>query len=430
MGESGLKDAWIQTRAVRSVSLLEEALREVLQEHHPADQFLNRVFRRDRRIGGRDRRLYSNLIFAVFRWYGPLRKYSSDPAFLLAGAAAAEKYDLPEITVFLKQAGLPATCRNEIFEPETPPARLNAFLHASGFPAETSFRECLPEWIYSHLDFEPDEDFLALQQSRPPLWLRVQRKTVDEVTESLRRQNIEAVPDSRMASALRIDRPVNLPELEAYKQGWIEVQDLSSQCIGKICAPQEGECWWDACAGGGGKSLHLASLMNGKGTITASDVRSAKLEELRLRAKRAGFSNIRMREWDGTGLPAGENSCDGVLIDAPCSSSGRWRRNPESRWILEGKRVEELSAVQKKLLDIASKAVKPGGVLVYATCSLLRDENRLNAESFLASHSEFTLEEFAHPLTGETMPGQVQILPGDGDCDASFIARFRKGKQP
>lgn len=430
MPEGGQKDAWIRTRAVRSVSLLEEALQEVLREHHPADQFLNRVFRRDRRIGGRDRRLYSNLIFAVFRWYGPLRKYSSDPAFLLAGAAAAEKYDLPEIAFFLNQAGLPETCRDEIFEPETPPARLNTFLHASGFPAETSFRECLPEWIYSHLDFEPDEDFLALQQSRPPLWLRVQRKTVDEVTESLRRQSIEAVPDSRMASALRIDRPVNLPELEAYKRGWIEVQDLSSQCIAKICAPREGQYWWDACAGGGGKSLHLASLMNGKGTITASDVRGAKLEELRQRAKRAGFSNIRTREWDGAELPVEENSCDGVLIDAPCSSSGRWRRNPESRWFLTEERVTELAAVQKKLLDTASKAVKPGGVLVYATCSLLRDENRLNTESFLASHSEFTLEEFAHPLTGETMPGHVQILPGDGGCDASFTARFRKGKHP
>ena len=329
----------------------------------------------------------------------------------------------------MNQSGLEETCRGEILTQATPIARLNAFLHFKGFPADISSRECLPEWIYSHLDFEPDEDFLALQQSRPPLWLRVQRKTIDEVTESLRQQNIEAVPDSRLTSALRIDVPVNLPELEAYKQGWIEVQDLSSQCIGKICVPQEGECWWDACAGGGGKSLHLASLMNGKGTITASDVRSAKLEDLRQRAKRAGFSNIRTREWDGAGLPIGENSCDGVLIDAPCSSSGRWRRNPESRWLLTEEQVTELAAVQKNLLDTASKAVKPGGVLVYATCSLLRDENRLNTESFLASHSEFTLEEFAHPLTGETIPGQVQLLPGGGDCDASFIARFRKGKQ-
>jgi len=429
MREGELKDAWIRTRAARSVSLLEEALREVLKEHRPADQFLSRVFRQDHRIGGRDRRLYSNLIFAVFRWYGPLRKYSSDPVFLLAGAAAAEKIDLPETAVFVNQTGLEETCRVEIFTPETPVARLNAFLRLKGFSAEISSRESLPEWIYSHLDFEPDENFLSLQQSRPPLWLRVQRKTVDEVIESLRRQNIEAVPDARIAAVLRIGSPVNLPELDAFKQGWIEVQDLSSQCIGLVCAPQEGQCWWDACAGGGGKSLHLASLMNGKGTITASDVRGRKLEELRQRAKRAGFSNIRTREWDGTALPVGKNSCDGVLVDAPCSSSGRWRRNPESRWILTEERVAELTAVQKKLLDSASKAVRPGGVLVYATCSLLRDENRLNIEAFLSSHPEFTLEGFVHPLTGEMTPGYVQILPEDGDCDAAFITRFRKGKR-
>ena len=147
MPDGELKDAWVRTRAVRSVSLLEEAFPEVLEKHHPADQFLNRVFRRDRRIGGRDRRLYSNLIFAVFRWYGPLRKYSSDPAFLLAGAAAAEKIDLPEMSFFLKQSGLPETSWNEIFAPETPLARLNAFLHISGYPADLSCRECLPEWI-------------------------------------------------------------------------------------------------------------------------------------------------------------------------------------------------------------------------------------------------------------------------------------------
>ena len=428
MREGELKDAWIQTRAARAASLLDEALREVLGKKCPADLFLNRVFRRDRRIGGRDRRLYSNLIFAVFRWYGALLKYSSEPAFLLAGAAAAEKIDLPETVIFCKQAGLDGSCRNDIFIPGTPVARLNAFLHLKGFSADLSWRDSLPDWIYAHLDFEADETFLALQQNRPPLWLRTQRAPVDTILDSFRQQGITVNQHDRLETALRTADRINLQETEAYRQGRIEVQDLSSQCIGQVCAPQEGECWWDACAGGGGKSLHLASLMNGKGTITASDIRGRKLDELRQRAKRAGFSNIRTREWDGIHLPVEENSCDGVLVDAPCSSSGRWRRNPESRWFLSEERVAELTAVQKKLLDSASKAVRPDGVLVYATCSLLRDENRLNIEEFLSSHPEFTLDGFPHPLTGEMTPGHVQILPQNGDCDASFITRFRKGK--
>lgn len=427
MSEGGLKDAWIRTRAARSVSLLGDTLHAVMDEHRPADQFLQRIFRQDRRIGGRDRRLYSDLVFAVFRWLGPLKKYLSDPAFLLAGAAAAEKMDLPETAIFLQQTGLDDSCRTEIFSPETPVARLNAFLRISGFPAEVSGRDCLPEWIFDHLDFAPEEKFLSQQQTRPPLWLRIQHHDREEVMASLRSSGIEAVPHPRMGSALAVSNAkVNLSGLEAYRNGWIEVQDLSSQCIGIVCAPEPGQYWWDACAGGGGKSLLLADRMNGKGTVTASDIRGGKLDELKQRAKRAGFSNIRTREWDGIHLPVAENSCDGVLVDAPCSSSGRWRRNPESRWILTADRVAELTAVQQKISDSASKAVKPGGVLVYATCSLLRDENRLNMERFLAAHPEFEPEEFPHPLTGEILPGAVQILPQDGDCDASFIARFRK----
>ena len=285
----------------------------------------------------------------------------------------------------------------------------------------------MPQWIFPHLDFPADEEFCALEQTRSPLWLRAQNREVGEIIESLRRDGLQVETPARIKNALLIPGgKVNLTELEAYKRGWIEVQDLSSQCIGQICAPRPGQHWWDACAGGGGKSLQLAALMHGKGSITASDIRNSKLEELKRRARHGGFSNIRTRGWDGVQIPVKENSCDGVLIDAPCSSSGRWRRNPESRWLLTEERVAKLAAIQKKLLDAASKAVKPGGVLVFATCSLLCSENRLNVESFLAAHPEFTLEEFPHPLTGETLPGYVQILPQDGDCDASFIARFRK----
>ena len=427
MIEMQLKKPWIQTRAAMSIALLEGTLHAVFKEHRPADQYLKRIFRSDRRIGGRDRRLYADLIFAVFRWYGPLHRHSSLPAFCLAGAAAAEKIDDPVCGIFLKAAGLEEARQNELFEPESAEERLNAFFRLARISEPVAMEECLPEWVFSHLDFTPDKDFFHLQQKRSPLWLRVQNRNVEGVVESLRQEGIQAEAPSRIENALRIpEAKVNLAELDAYKHGWIEVQDLSSQCIGQICAPQPGQYWWDACAGGGGKSLQLAALMHGQGTILASDIRGRKLHELKRRAGLAGFSIIRTREWDGVHRPVEENSCDGVLIDAPCSSSGRWRRNPESRWLLTEKRVAELAAIQKKLLSSASKAVKPGGFLIFATCSLLCSENRLNVESFLAAHPEFTLEKFPHPLTGETMPGYVQILPQDGDCDASFTARFRR----
>lgn len=427
MPDVPLKSAWIRTRADRSEELLERTMKAVFTDHQPADQFLKSVFRADHRIGGRDRRLYAELIFACFRWYGLLSGPTSPPALLLAGAAAAEGLRDPSVRCFLQDAGLDENRTEELFEGGSPLERLDAFRRLAGMPGKTMEADCIPKWILPHLDFEPDAEFYRSWQTRPPLWLRVQRGDPAEILRSLREPGWNVEAHERLGTALRIiGARVDLAGLEVCRQGKVEVQDLSSQCIGQVCAPEPGQVWWDACCGGGGKTLQLASLMNGKGTITASDIRGRKLEELKQRAKRAGFSNIRTREWDGQTLPVQENSCDGVLVDAPCSSSGRWRRNPESRWVLTAERTAELAGLQRQILARAADAVKPGGVLVYATCSFLRDENRLTAEAFLAARPDFELEPFAHPLTGSAVPGMLQILPADGDCDASFIVRFRK----
>ena len=428
MSDRPLKPAWILTRAARSEELLKETLRAVLTDHQTADQFLQRIFRTDRRIGGRDRRLYSELIFGVFRWFGPLRRAGSDPASLLAGAAAAERIDDPVFGLFLQKIALEESAASELLKPESPLDRLNAFLRLTGGSA-ASWTECLPEWCLSHLDFTPDEGFFRSQQTRSPLWLRVRRADdLSAVVDSLRQNGLEAQAHDRLGACRIPGGKVNLAGSEICRTGRVEVQDLSSQCIGLVCAPEPGQRWWDACAGGGGKTLQLASLMSGSGLIYASDVRERKLPEIKRRAALAKFTDIRTIPWDGVRLPVEADSCDGVLVDAPCSGSGRWRRNPESRWVLTEAKVAELAALQRNILDSASKAVRPGGVLVYATCSILRDENRLNAEQFLAAHPDFEPEDFKHPLTGgkTPVPGQVQILPADGDCDGAFIARFRR----
>ncbi|MBQ9336400.1 MAG: RsmB/NOP family class I SAM-dependent RNA methyltransferase [Lentisphaeria bacterium] len=426
MTDRPLKSNWIRTRADRSEELLARTMKAVFTDHHPADQFLKSVFRADHRIGGRDRRLYSELIFAVFRWYGFLRQ-TADPALLLAGAAAAEGLRDPAVSCFLQDAGLDADRTEELFEAENPFDRLDAFRRLAGMPGGAAEADCIPKWIIPHLDFDPDAEFYRSWQTRPPLWLRVQRGDPAEICDMLRESGLTVRPHGRLGTALKIsDARVNLSGLEAARQGRVEVQDLSSQCIGQVCAPKAGEFWWDACAGGGGKTLQLASLMDGKGTVLASDVREKKLDEVKRRAGLAGAADIRTAAWDGTTLPVAPGSCDGVLVDAPCSSSGRWRRNPESRWVLTPERVAELAGLQRQILGRAADAVKPGGALVYATCSFLRDENRLTVEAFLAAHPDFKPEPFVHPLTGGMVPGRLQILPEDGDCDASFIARFRK----
>ena len=422
-----LKSNWIRTRADRSEELLDRTMRAVFSDHQPADQFLKSVFRADHRIGGRDRRLYSELIFAVFRWYGLLQRESAPPAFLLAGAAAAEGLRDPSVRFFLQDAGLDQNRTEELFEAGTPLERLAAFYRLAGMPGNPAEADCIPKWIFPHLDFDPDPEFYLSWQTRSPLWLRVQRGDPAEICRLLHKDGLAVQVHDRLGTALRIsDARVNLSGLEVFRQGKVEVQDLSSQCIGQVCAPEPGQVWWDACCGGGGKTLQLASLMNGKGSILASDVRENKLDEVKRRAGLAGFGNIRTKTWDGQTPPVAAGSCDGVLVDAPCSSTGRWRRNPESRWLLTPGRVAELTVLQRQILARAADAVKPGGVLVYATCSFLREENRLAAEAFLAARPDFRPEPFVHPLTGETVSGQLQILPADGDCDASCTVRFRK----
>lgn len=431
MNDIPMKDSRVRTRAAMSAVLLESTLHAVFHEHLPADLFLKRHFQSDHRIGGRDRRLYSELIFSVLRCLGPLRssfgKRENYTAFYLAGAAAAGRIDDPAAGCFLESAGLDPAVLPSLLTPETPLARLNAFLRLTGSP-ECTEQELFPLWIFPRLDFIPDAAFFEAHQNRAPLWLRVQRGSTEKVRESLLNDHVETLPHEFAGNALRVLTPrVNLQSTEAYRKGWVEVQDLSSQCIGLVCAPEAGDYWWDACAGGGGKTLQLASMMNGRGTVFASDVRSTKLNELKRRAALAGFSNIRTGGWDGHSLPEGlAGRCAGVLVDAPCTSSGRWRRNPESRWTLKEEKLSEISALQLDILNHASSAVRPGGVLVYATCSMFRDENRAVVEKFLSGHPDFQLESFPHPLSGIPVPGFQQILHSDGDCDASFFARFRK----
>ena len=213
--------------------------------------------------------------------------------------------------------------------------------------------------------------------------------------------------------------------LDAFRTGHFEVQDLASQCVGLVCAPKPGERWLDACAGGGGKTLELAEMMKRRGTVIAGDVREGILHELKLRARRAGFPNISTLHHDGR-VPRGFHPCDGVLVDAPCSGSGVWRRNPGSAWKF---RLDELAEYARRQYDILSRfsaAVKSGGVLVYATCSLFAAENEEVVRRFLTAHPDFALESGVHPLTGLVSDGFYHFDGFDDDCDFLFAARLRR----
>lgn len=312
--------------------------------------------------------------------------------------------------------------------------RANQCLAAAGCPgaAPPAWEELLPGWCREEFgEAQRLARLLPWLQRRPPLWLRVQRGQVTEVMHALAELAFPARLSPRLPFAVAtVNARVNLFTFKPYVAGAVEVQDLASQAVGLVCDPQPGQRWWDCCAGAGGKSLLLAQLMRGKGTIVASDVRDYKLDDLRKRARRAGFSNIQAKSWDGKPSDPRKAGFDGVLVDAPCSCSGTWRRNPAARWSENPDEARDLPKLQLEILGNAAGAVKPGGTLVYATCSLFRRENEGVVESFLLQRPEFVLEPFANPLTGGPTPGMTLFWPWDGDCDGMFAARLRRAKAP
>jgi 16S rRNA (cytosine967-C5)-methyltransferase len=238
--------------------------------------------------------------------------------------------------------------------------------------------------------------FVDMQHQSPPLWLRAQgTATPERLQQELLQEGVQATLHEQ--TALYARGGTGIHHTNAFKEGRLEIQDLASQHIAAIVAAKPGEKVWDACAGAGGKSLAIAARMNNKGVIVATDLHAYKLDELKRRAKRAELFNIRTFTWQGDEalrLPkevAQQQGFDWVLIDAPCTSSGTWRRNPDARWRFSPQDTSELVRLQQQILHHASAAVRINGHLVYATCSWQLSENEQQVAEFLHQHPEYSL---------------------------------------
>jgi 16S rRNA (cytosine967-C5)-methyltransferase len=194
-----------------------------------------------------------------------------------------------------------------------------------------------------------------------------------------------------------------------------------------VCNPRPGSTWWDACAGEGGKTLHLSDLMRNQGLIWASDRAEWRLQRLRRRAARAGMFNYRAVLWDGGPKLPTRTRFDGVLVDAPCSGMGTWGRNPHARWTTRPEDIRELSELQQRLLTHASAAVKPGGLLVYAVCSLAAAETTGVANTFQASHPDFITEPLTNPCHPATRAeAELWLWPQDLGGNGFFLRAWRR----
>jgi 16S rRNA (cytosine967-C5)-methyltransferase len=282
--------------------------------------------------------------------------------------------------------------------------------------AEALAVRAVPAWLATEMDLPPD--YLRQLQRDPALWLRARPTQAAKLATKLQDcEHSERAPD-----ALRYTGSRDLFHTEAFQRGDFEIQDLASQLVGHACAPRPGETWWDACAGEGGKTLHLADLMRNKGVVWASDRNERRLAVLKRRAARAQLFNFRAALWDGSARLPTKTKFDGILVDAPCSGVGTWQRNPHARWTTTPEDVRELAVTQRALLDHVAGALKPGGRLLYAVCTLTRSETAAVADAFSAAHPELE----PAPLF-EAAP-RLTLWPHELNANGMFITAWKRTK--
>jgi 16S rRNA (cytosine967-C5)-methyltransferase len=371
-------------------------------------------------FGSRDRRLYRELIFTWLRYRAWFEKARAKSDTAAADLLVALSGDAPEVAQLHGALALPEG--RALARRPGPPLFEQLRTLIPDVPFEP--RELLPAWFESHCPALFTEAELACHLTRPPFWLRAQRGTGLELVQELGRTGIEAAASTRLATAVRVNSYVDLEKHPLVEQGRAEVQDIGSQALLALVAPKAGSHWLDLCAGAGGKSLQLATLLGPSGKVSAYDTRRDALMELRRRAHRAALKNIQI---EGVLPDEVTTRFDGVLVDAPCSGSGTWRRHPFLIHQTTPTQINALIRQQATLLRRGANYVAPGGRLVYATCSLSRRENEEVVTAFLKEFREFELEA-PTPVAGlkPEQAGWITILPSALDSDGYFLACLRR----
>ena len=390
-----------------------ELLDEIFSFRQPADNTVNAYFRTRRYIGGGDRREISALVWFVLRRYGRLRlSFGKDPT----GREA--------VAVALRYRG---TAVDPLFDGDKySPAPLTAEERAAlaRLPDELpdAVAEC-PDWLRGRID---GADVLAMVDEAP-LDLRVNtlKSTREDVLKLLERSGIKAEKTPYSPVGVRVNGRANVTALPVYADGLVEIQDEGSQIVSLLTQAAAGQVAIDWCAGGGGKTLVLSAMMNAKGTIYAADANARRLRDLPERAARAGANNVILLN-DYKSL----KQYDLVLVDAPCTGTGTWRRSADARWRMSPEQSAQIIETQREILDKACRCVKKGGRLFYVTCSLDAAENEDQAAAFIQNHADFVMEDLAPVLkktTGLEQSGKtIRLRPSVCKTDGFFAASFIK----
>jgi 16S rRNA (cytosine967-C5)-methyltransferase len=427
---------------------------------HP-DRLIRVMLQRHPEPDERERALFTELVYGVLRWQGRLDWHidqlsTTKPAKVLPSIRIILRLALYQV-LFLDRVPHHAAVNEAVkLVRATHPAHLAGYVNgilraairrgdtwdwpsARQHPAEyLALTTAHPLWLVKRwvqeLGHEETEALCRANNTVAPLVLRVNSLRADAATvlSWCRDAGFRADPSPLLDEAVRLVAPrQDFGNSEIHRQGWVQIQDEASQMVGHLTAPQPGEQVLDLCSGFGGKATHFGILMQNQGSITAIDASAWKLEQLQQNAKRQGIDIIRtvtanvleldLEEWQGF---------DRVLLDAPCSGFGSLRRNPDIKWRRHPKDPYRFSQLQEQLLRQAAHFVKQSGVLVYATCTLLREENEAVVERFASQHPHFVLEEVADLLPAYQPPihdGRfLKTWPHRHDVDGFFAVRWRR----
>ncbi len=389
------------------IEAIAEALQNIFENGAYADREIARVLKADKRRGSRDRAFIAEHTYGVVRYYrlyahlaGGEPRHKSDYWRLIGVHLLLNGFVLPDWREF--QGLNMSDLQDQLALART----------------QRALRESIPDWLdelgEEQLGAEWTSTIAALNQQAPVV-LRVNRLKADQATVQRALATEEIVTEPLDADALLVTERRNLFRTKAFRDGLFELQDLSSQRAAPALEVEPGQLVIDACAGAGGKSLHLAALMENKGRLLSLDIHGWKLDELKRRARRAGVTNLEARPITNSKVTKRLTAkADRVLLDVPCSGLGVLRRNPDAKWKLYPEAIDRVVAEQTDILSRYSRMVKPGGKLVYATCSVLPRENERQVETFLASeHGQ-----------GWTLEHSRSYLPQRDGYDGFYVSRL------
>ena len=379
-----------------------DALGEIFNEGEYADKVIAKTLKRDKRWGSRDRSFIAETTYDIVRW----KRLYSEIAEVKAPYSRENLFRLFAVWATLRGIEIPADWKQ--IEP-VPTRRIKGkFDELSKI---RKYRESVPDWLdemgVKELGEEVWEKEIHALNEQAPVILRVNtlKTTKEKLQQELQKEGIETEFLKGYPDALQLKQRANVFRTEAFKNGFFEVQDASSQLVADFLEVKPGMRVVDTCAGAGGKSLHMAALMENKGQLIATDIYANKLKELKRRARRAGAHNIEPRVIDSSKVVKKlYGSADRVLIDAPCSGLGVLSRNPDAKWKLQPEFIDTIKMTQEEILKQYSKMVKDGGKMVYATCSILPSENEEQVKNFLSSEEgkDFSLAKEQKILSSET----------------------------